>query len=687
MRCLRVALLAACALGLAVSLAEARQRGYRPPPPRIEPYRPPVYTPPPRIETYHPPTYTPRPGEIYSPTRPGGTGIYGHSTYEPPVKSYAEIQRDLAQQRYQSQLRTYEEARTKYLNSEEHLTKAMAQLKSGKLSESVKLLESGYTGASAPVKPVDPAFEGLGLGTRPSSSDLGFGGSNSIARKQFLAEYREAVVKKVSASAQPWEVFTSLRAEAGVGRLSECKPFTKEVLTEAATVCSTRSLKIAREAAEAGDWGKAVSAAKTARGELDAHVGSTNSPTLSAQKQAFEAIVRVERGPAQVKALADALRAAGNGDAAALKSASAPDLSPEVLKPLRAAQASNELNAALKGENLPPAHELNSLIAEVRTADPKLADRVAVDVSGRLFLNGKAGEATEMLGKVAGNDAVAAKALLRDLKAVALGEGAVTTDAGRAAFEPATGGPTTRGPPATRHLVPEGERAGYRPPVVEKATADLPELGGELKVATKAAQAKVEAELANEPARIERRRTVALANSYHLERTAVPPTPRPALSVLEPPPAVVAEDLTEEEIVWQVIGDDAFLEEVEDQLGRPLTAEEKKQIKMMRGPKRAITPAAVVRFLKLKDQPEKPANPDPVTVTEAPVPDSYLREVADAIGRPLSQTEERVAAYLYSRKYSAAAVTAWAKGEALPALPQAPAAPAPHEKAEAEADR
>src|SRR5262249_38953420 len=117
--------------------------------------------------------------------------------------------------------------------------------------------------------------------------------------------------------------------------------------------------------------------------------------------------------------------------------------------------------------------------------------------------------------------------LLRDLKAMALGEGGTVSTASaveRAApTEPGKGTETPRGPPpGLKPLVPEGERLGWRAPVVERAGADLPPLekAAELGLALKG---KVEAELKPEQANLEKdAKTVQQRLTVAYERVQAP---------------------------------------------------------------------------------------------------------------------------------------------------------------------
>jgi hypothetical protein len=120
---------------------------------------------------------------------------------------------------------------------------------------------------------------------------------------------------------------------------------------------------------------------------------------------------------------------------------------------------------------------------------------VLQDLAVKAFLDGYPAEAKALLPT--DGPAEHAVNLLRDLKALALGEGRVGTWPAERALtpEPGQGGDGTRGPPpGMRPLIPEGAREGWRPPLRESAKADLPPLEKAAQL-EKALQANAEAGL------------------------------------------------------------------------------------------------------------------------------------------------------------------------------------------------
>jgi tetratricopeptide (TPR) repeat protein len=104
-------------------------------------------------------------------------------------------------------------------------------------------------------------------------------------------------------------------------------------------------------------------------------------------------------------------------------------------------------------------------------ADPKLLQAVQLELSCKVFLDGFPAEARLLLPATSSPEQ--AGALLRDLKAMALGEGKVSTwPAGRA-----PGGPG-QPPPGLKLLLPEGEARGWHLPVRESSLAGLPPAAG-----------------------------------------------------------------------------------------------------------------------------------------------------------------------------------------------------------------
>jgi hypothetical protein len=115
-------------------------------------------------------------------------------------------------------------------------------------------------------------------------------------------------------------------------------------------------------------------------------------------------------------------------------------------------------------------------LSEVPGRDATLGDRLLQDLAVKAFLEGHPAEYFKLRPEE--GPAEHAANLLRDLKALALGEGKVETWAGGSALpaEPGKGPGSPRAPPGLEPLIPEGAREGWRPPVKESAAADLPAL-------------------------------------------------------------------------------------------------------------------------------------------------------------------------------------------------------------------
>jgi hypothetical protein len=165
--------------------------------------------------------------------------------------------------------------------------------------------------------------------------------------------------------------------------------------------------------------------------------------------------------------------------------------------------------------------------ADLRTAtgDDALAARALRELAAQAFLDGDPGRARELLrqeeslgqlGSRPAPDAAQAAAMLRDMKALVLGEGSVSTEPARRALTPRPdeGGDGNRGPPAgVRFLIPEGEREGWRPPVAESALGGLPPLREALAAHIEPLRRAAETHAKTERAKAEHHKTTALATA------------------------------------------------------------------------------------------------------------------------------------------------------------------------------
>jgi hypothetical protein len=258
---------------------------------------------------------------------------------------------------------------------------------------------------------------------------------------------------------------------------------------------------------------------------------------------------------------------------------------------------------------------LERALADQPGGDATLGKRILQDLAVKAFVEGHAGEYRQLIPT--DGPAEHASNLLRDLKAMALGEGGTVSTASaveRAApTEPGKGTETPRGPPpGLKPLVPEGERLGWRPPVVEQAGADLPPLekAAELGLALKG---KVEAELKPEQANLEKdAKTVQQRLTVAYERVQAPELKeRKHFAELEgildrrlrPTEKVLARDLlSENKTPAQVLAtlktqvpvneEEEFLDELKARLGRNLNADERSQALRLRKEGRKVAEIA-----------------------------------------------------------------------------------------------
>ncbi|HZT83361.1 MAG TPA: hypothetical protein VFA26_24230 [Gemmataceae bacterium] len=316
---------------------------------------------------------------------------------------------------------------------------------------------------------------------------------------------------------------------------------------------------------------------------------------LAAVEQAESAFKVAERHrPAQT---AEAMRR--------LEGRSLPEPLREVVRGLRAL-AELEGAAAVKWERPPDVARLRQNVVEferVATAqgEPTLARALQQDLAMKALLDGHPAEARALLPTDGPPDHAAR--LVRDLKALLLGEGKVESQPARKAVDslPDRGGGRRDPPPALRPLFPEGSRESWRPPVAERAGADLPPLEKaaalEKPLIEKARAAlKTEQAAAEQLADKARQRTIDLHRIYaqrqererqqlqmieaELKRKLTPGEQAQVLVLREQGKdgaAIVAH------FAGQKGGDEEqFIEEVEALLGRPLTPAERTQAVQLR---------------------------------------------------------------------------------------------------------
>jgi hypothetical protein len=299
--------------------------------------------------------------------------------------------------------------------------------------------------------------------------------------------------------------------------------------------------------------------------------GRLQAVDVGSLPEALQAAVRGLRGLAVLRAEAGK---AGSMDAAGART------------------AAREFEAALKG---------------VPAADPTLAKQVLQDLAAKAFLEGRPDEFRALWP--ADGPAEHAADLLRDMKALALGEGKVSTWPAERALtpEPGKGGDNPRGPPkGVEPLVPEASRQGWRPPVLDSAGLPPLEQAAE---AGKALKAQADANLKGEKAALDGKWTRA------------------------------QERLTEADaaIRQQEAAEDKRLKEVEAELKRPLKPEERGKVRYLAGLNRQNT--QIIQALS------KPGEGDD---------EEYIREIAAVLGRALTPQERQLARGLHREGRAAA---------------------------------
>jgi hypothetical protein len=155
-----------------------------------------------------------------------------------------------------------------------------------------------------------------------------------------------------------------------------------------------------------------------------------------------------------------------------LNTSNAPESVARALTDLRELDALRMALAQPGKAPLPAVARIEAVLAAVdRAADgDAAATRLRQDVSARLFLEGRAPEARKVLaGAAAGVESRDhAAALLRDMKAVVLGEGKVST----AAVADALPAVDPRGPAIVRDLAGGGKARDWKPPARESPLPD-----------------------------------------------------------------------------------------------------------------------------------------------------------------------------------------------------------------------
>jgi len=229
--------------------------------------------------------------------------------------------------------------------------------------------------------------------------------------------------------------------------------------------------------------------------------------------------------------------------------------------------------------------------AEGLGVDQSIGKRARQELAVRALLEGH-GELADHLLDPNGSPEQAA-ALLCDLKVLATGGGTVSTPAGIDALpvsKPGESPAAPRPPPGLEPLIPEGARDGWRPPVREAASADLPPLHEEAATAMRQAAEKdlgaATQKLKSMSADV-RDKVAAATNGLGAEERTLGNVEAVLNRPLKSEERALVRGLIQKkqdtnQIVNQIKRDEdefdedeAFLAAVADQLGRPLTATER----------------------------------------------------------------------------------------------------------------
>jgi hypothetical protein len=249
-------------------------------------------------------------------------------------------------------------------------------------------------------------------------------------------------------------------------------------------------------------------------------------------------------------------------------------------------------------------------------ADLTLGGRILQDLAMRQFLEGRTAEYRALMPADGPPDHAAQ--LLRDMKALALGQGEVATWPAKRALpaEPGKGGDAPRGPPpGLKPLLPEGPRDGWRPVVRESARAEMPPLEKAAQTG-KALRAKVETDLKAEQTALDTqtkqaREHLQTVNQRLEERAKVDAQRMSEVETvlarkLEPAERVqvwqlLAQNQTSQQIATAVKSkadrdEEQYIREVIALLGRALTPDEFAQVRQWR--RQGKTPADAVALLR-----------------------------------------------------------------------------------------
>jgi hypothetical protein len=296
-------------------------------------------------------------------------------------------------------------------------------------------------------------------------------------RDAFARQAVERLATRVEVSNNPWATLTEVRA--AVENAGGFDPLVGTDLGLLAALAERRALADVvfemRHLAERGSWSEVVRRGQEWRKrlrELNNDVGRQALQKRTEVHGAIAGLVRIGQERDALDALQEALR---GGD---LSKVSVTNLSPRLhdeivglrgLKTVRDLAGEARLSAAEIATLKEGVASFTKSLRALPDADETLGARILQELAVRHLLQGHAAEYRALMPPDAPADQAAR--LLRDMKALALGQGSVVTDAARQAL-PGTGGKSDGPPPGVRAIMPQSVRKDWRAPADGGATKE-----------------------------------------------------------------------------------------------------------------------------------------------------------------------------------------------------------------------
>ena len=288
-------------------------------------------------------------------------------------------------------------------------------------------------------------------------------------RDGFARQAVERLATRVEVSNNPWATLTEVRT--AVENAAGFDPLIHTDLGVLAALAERRTLADAvfemRHLSDRGSWSEVVRRGQEWRKrlrELNNEVGRQALRTRTEVHGAIAGLLRIGQERGALDALQEALR---SGD---LSKVSVTNLSPRLhneivglhgLKTVRDLASEARLSAAEIATLKRGVESFMKSLRSLPDADETLGPRILQELAVRHLLQGHAAEYRALMPADAPADQAAR--LLRDMKALALGQGEVVSDAARQAL-PAMGGRSDEPPPGIRAIMPESVRKDWRAP-------------------------------------------------------------------------------------------------------------------------------------------------------------------------------------------------------------------------------